>query len=458
MKYQTTFSEPSRFAAQMEWTLANRFRVCRHLWAYVESAGQFAPDNEPMDILMPNFHHYRTKGTLDTNATVVNQASELNPTFFYSSFGPEEDGYGPAFVYQLYPMNGFHLAEYFSREGNNNIITAVQTAKTQLRAWGQSFASRINSRDSGDRCTLRFFAGDPLALCRSLSFISEGNSPDVSSPNHTSSWTYHTASFDGGDYPTNAPTAFNVIDTSNLLNHIGLLNILIACPLLLTETRYSTLYTEAVTSASSGADAIVKELFTGVDVASMLFGVIPASFVSAFTSYSNFADVTMVEALQSANLNTPDAHQRIAWKKTSLAFDKHTTPATAFRTFVEPLMPARLLVGMYRNMIRDHQKPPGSSKSTWKKANDEAGARAPHYHQDSLVALLTCARRRRLTEDWGKCIQALLEMLHSKEKGSSSQESYQELIGRLSMQGFPMDGKYIRHVPLTARRGGPLAD
>ncbi|KAL1621054.1 hypothetical protein SLS56_009359 [Neofusicoccum ribis] len=132
------------------------------------------------------------------------------------------------------PTLGFHLATAYaplaaSSPLNPNLAKAhgpepaVKAARQQFAAWCSAF------RQCSAHFTLRFFVGEALTLCHVLQQkLTAGDE----------SWTQWSRGpympdpliLDGDDYRSGqAPLAFNVIDTSNLVDHFGSINLLLAC-------------------------------------------------------------------------------------------------------------------------------------------------------------------------------------------------------------------------------------
>lgn len=76
-----------------------------------------------------------------------------------------------------------------------------------------------------------------------------------------------------------------------------------------------------------------------------------------------------------------------------------------------------------------------SSESAIKKALDERHL-ITRYHRDTLVAIMACAKRRSLTKDWAQVMEAMLHLLHSKDRLMMWSNFYQELCGRLCLRGL----------------------
>ncbi len=77
---------------------------------------------------------------------------------------------------------------------------------------------------------------------------------------------------DGEDYASNgnAPLLFNVIDTSNLLDHFGAINILVAASPLLENSISATLYTGALVKKQEDLKALVAPRYSSIVFCSLL--------------------------------------------------------------------------------------------------------------------------------------------------------------------------------------------
>jgi hypothetical protein len=70
---------------------------------------------------------------------------------------------------------------------------------------------------------------------------------------------------DGEDYGTagKAPLLFNVIDTSNLTDYVGAINLLVATAPLLQRSPSATLYTESLVKQAKDHKAFIDGLLCG---------------------------------------------------------------------------------------------------------------------------------------------------------------------------------------------------
>ncbi|KAK4125785.1 hypothetical protein N657DRAFT_631994 [Parathielavia appendiculata] len=117
----------------------------------------------------------------------------------------------------------------------------VAAARAESRTWSNTFRTRRQ-----EYLTLGFFAGDALSLCHALQHrrVTATTVFWYRSRHNTMDPLMLTVD----DYGTEgtAPVSFNVIDTSNLLDHLRELNLLLATSPLLKNDAYASLYTETL--------------------------------------------------------------------------------------------------------------------------------------------------------------------------------------------------------------------
>jgi hypothetical protein len=174
--------------------------------------------------------------------------------------------------YGINPTVGFHLASAYARLSNDSPLAApgasgsgssmtpkvIQASLEQLRIWCNSF------RSNADRIMIRYAHSDAIAFCCVLQHRLEHGDTDTSYW-YRSPWSYTPLILDSPDYGKDgtAPIAFNVIDTSNLLDHLGTLNVLTACAPLLLRLPTSTLRTEMLVPPEGNIADSMKRLLSG---------------------------------------------------------------------------------------------------------------------------------------------------------------------------------------------------
>jgi hypothetical protein len=102
---------------------------------------------------------------------------------------------------------------------------------------------------------------------------------------------YEPLILDSEDYSLegSAPTVFDVIDTSNLLDHLGALNILAACAPLLAPGSNSAISTEILVSRDENVETYAKSLLCGdLSTVSLLFALKPVQYWTNTTTFSTY--------------------------------------------------------------------------------------------------------------------------------------------------------------------------
>ena len=172
--------------------------------------------------------------------------------------------------YALDPTLGFHLALPYlpledgsnSRQANSKRAGSVDsdriymTCFLQFKQWCLAFRNLFVC----DRIKIYSFAGDMLDLCRA---ITESRSSNLDSCRVTGNFSLKPIHLLPG-----MPLEYDVIDTSNISDSIGLLNVLLACRGLLSKGLHSTISTDLlnlVSKTCDNRDLLLREILR-VDV------------------------------------------------------------------------------------------------------------------------------------------------------------------------------------------------
>jgi hypothetical protein len=250
---------------------------------------------------------YWAKGVTFSSPQEVANATILNPTFVYSRAGE-----GCSVHYATDPLSPFHLANLFgNKKGTITVSDLVGAATAQFNDWCSAF-HRSASPNAAKPPVVRFFLGDAIAGCNALHAFATTGTLSLGVP--VSQWHTQLIQLNKDEYVSgHAPATFNVIDTSNLNDHIGLLNVLIASvPLLSAFTPSSVLYTESL--LFKGQDAtkeFTERLYTNLTVMGLLIGICPADYLSGFATRSNIHELTIHMATQGKG---SQFHQVTTWK------------------------------------------------------------------------------------------------------------------------------------------------
>ena len=301
--------------------------------------------------------HYRHAGVTSMQTKDVKLARYINPTFAYSFMGE-----GCAVHYETQPLAAFHLAAapldpkgdaLDSSTGRANAAVLLQFAQSQFATWCATFKHIVQDVDSA--LVLRFYIGDALSFCRALRHVRLTSS--ISTSLASSWWRGSTLKLDGGDYTpesdTPAPLMFNVIDTSNLMDHVGPANLLLVTEPLLTSNTFATLYTESLAVASRKAIKTFDDYLCGdLTTVSLFLDLTPTTFLTKFTTMSSGYEIMMSHILNSASDGEQRLQQRLAWKRPSTLMSGRNGSSLV----AEPRSLGRFLLSVYLKMFA-HESP-----------------------------------------------------------------------------------------------------
>ena len=393
----------------------------------MRSAGPLAP--VMMNAGIAQFNRFWESGVTDDGIHDMKSAKHVNPTFAFSMSGDKVSVH-----YGTDPILGFHLEESLASSGctlsDENTAIAfkmVQTARHQFDAWCNAVIGRIqHTGASSASLVVRMYAGEALAFCQALHSV---GSSQPHTPSFVASWKRSVVQLDKTAYglhaPSPAPISFNVIETSNLIDHVGLLNLLTVAVPLLRNLTSSTLYTEALLPpGESAAKGILTYMCGDPSTIALLLGIIPSSYTSHFTARSN-----MSEALMHAAVDSPSQyHERLAWKP----IDRTYVGDPSLKKFVRfaPEQLAKTLFEIYLQMFSD--------EDTSKRLAMTLQFSSILHHTRGSFALLLAHIRNRVQCDWDEVIRILEELVLEDRTLVSGSNFHQELACQLHLAGFTM--------------------
>lgn len=248
----------------------------------------------------------------------LNGKGEVNPMFAVSSAASRDF----AVHYGAEPLLGFRLPEAFHQKvpeqrggTSEQAKRAVAIAKSQFKAWCECFTKYV----SNDRVQVSFFCGEALALSHDLQLaITLNQKPGHVTRTYVKPWSACPLLLDGyvslnatRDLPYDL---FDVIDTSNLGDHVGFINILSATTPLLRRNASSVVYTESLLMASEDISASLSTVL-GSDVAtfSMLIGLAPSGLLTGVT-LDAVGNETALFTLMQGDDSQKQYRMRVSWK------------------------------------------------------------------------------------------------------------------------------------------------
>ncbi|TFK74173.1 hypothetical protein BDN72DRAFT_103167 [Pluteus cervinus] len=387
----------------------------------------------------------------------------LNPTLAFSSTRPQEWPLLPGSD----PLMSFHLATAFAGiEGeptngacraNTKMEVLAKTVRKEFSDWCTSFSS--HARRAPGSIIVRFVVAEALAFCQALHYCASTGS--LRSGQFVSLWSAQELVLDPDGYGPmasgSAPTAFNVIDSSDLMNDMGLLNILIcASPLLETEP-YSALFTEALFSIAgdgTGGTALPSRTLTDPSVTALLFGLTPTSFVTKISTQENVHEIA-ANLILGAPKGFDYYHERLVWKFVYSGDQGALRDVEDLnqRIVVDPKQLAETLFGIYQNMFQPENPPSRSGVPTQRGL---PGMSEAEYARTSMASLARIARDRTST-DWTAAIEHFLDLTIEDKSVCVGHSYYQELLCQLSARGLYTTDIWKHLSTEKVRPTGPFA-
>ena len=267
------------------------------------------------------FDSYRTfwkTGTIFLDGKRLAAATMLNPTFVYSLGGE-----GCNVHYGTDPLVPFHFAALFGNTKSSVTMPQIlKAANEEFQGWCEAYFKSLSSNAPP---VVRFFVGEATAVCGALkAFDSSGV---TSSGIPVQQWKTQLIQLNKDEYRSSvsnsstvsAPTNFNIIHTSNLEDHMGLLNVLTSSIPVLSPSPNSVIYTESLLFLGQNATKeFTEQLHVDLTVFGLLVGLAPVDYLCGFTSRSNTHELLRHNAMRKElkkEQNISQFHQVTTWKR-----------------------------------------------------------------------------------------------------------------------------------------------
>ncbi|KIW31445.1 uncharacterized protein PV07_03095 [Cladophialophora immunda] len=352
---------------------------------------------EHMGSLLPG---YWVTGLTDHDAKLIATSTCLNPTF--------STMHELSLVYaSMEPLQSFHLATAYAPLKKDSpfipnsrtlprLNPLAQAATRQFQTWAETF------RRAKNRLTIRFTSSDALAFCHVLQHHAVRHNSQGAFQ-YRDRLRYEQLVLDPVEYRSRLPAEnmFDVIDTSNLVDHWGSLNILAACRPLLKPGTTSTIYMELLQLRDESLEPYSKGLLCGdVVTVSLLFGLNPIQFWTNTTTFSSHPE-TMARSMAEPGTGG-QARFIMVWKNANMLGVKF-----------DPDHLARFVYSMYLRMF-EHEKPTTQSS---KAANRLARIQFPQYTRAGLAVILSLIKDANFVD-----FTVFLERLHACLSSGLAQE------------------------------------
>ncbi|KAG2754012.1 hypothetical protein P692DRAFT_20828095 [Suillus brevipes Sb2] len=453
---KTTTCSPSE-AKAFQSAYAADVKASRAKFKSVYTAGRAAGPLSMYALKIAGDHYniYWETGICSAVPKRPSEVSYPNATLAYSMAGDKF-----AVHYGTDPLACFHLAEAFAPAVGSarhpekvTLKDVISVCKTQFSLWCTSVSKVLRSQGSSSPSPfiIRCFVGDALSLCQALDYSHITKSTSTLFP--LAPWKTACIILDPSAYGTGtqspAPTMFNVIDTSNLLDHVGVLNILAVTFPILQRTPCATLYTEGLSGSSPG-DTLPRQLCGDIATIGLLLGLIPVSFVSQFTNRSNMHELILQTKKEG---NRTQNHERLAWKLLGCA-EKLLTDLDC-TIGIAPEQLAGAFFNIYLNMFA-HENAAQKLSIVKQSPNPITFFAVIHYHRRSFVEILGVIKRRMVT-DWDSTMNMLQDKIKNDKTLQIGMNYYQDLCCQLHLLGiFDVDWVSLQMVQEVHRVKRPF--
>ncbi|KAI1339893.1 MYND finger [Xylariaceae sp. FL0016] len=337
------------------------------------------------------------------------------------------------------PVLGFHLATAYAKLAPSSPLRpglqsegmqrVVEAARVQFNEWTDAF-----KKLHGGKLIIRFAVADALGfghvLQRSTSGVPEANlfrSQLSSSQLRLDPEAYG----EGGS----APSRFDVIDTTNLIDHLAALNLFSAAGPLLKDSAKSTLYMESLVKSSKTRKDQLDTLLRGnTPTISLLVGLAPVEYWTNATTISS-SDELMLNAAVSPHNEILQSHQRLAWK-----LQKHFMPQSGM---AKPLSVkaddlARTICNVYNQMFEHEDGMSLVNLSMEEMTQKMRNTAYPAFHRGSFSIFMKLVQTNVIT-DWPKFWELFLKLIQQNTFGvadGSVRQYAHELAVQLHMHGL----------------------
>ncbi|PCH40852.1 hypothetical protein WOLCODRAFT_117801 [Wolfiporia cocos MD-104 SS10] len=383
------------------------------------------------------FNQYQKTGVTFTDAEEIAAAKLLNPTFAYSLHGE-----GCSVHYGTDPLIPFHLAPVFGNaHGTVSVENVVTAAREQFRDWCGVFQTSVTSPAAAIP-VIRFIVAEATALCKAFSQYATAGTLESGIP--VTQWTTQSIRLDSREYQSGgAPVRFNVVDASNLDDHIGLLNVLLAsAPLLSLSAPSDVLYTESLLVKGEDATKEFKEkLCADITVMSLLTGLCPVDYLSGFSSRSNTHELVLHTVIQKMSSSQPKSlqfHQVTTWKPPSCGDATAPQARLSLRPPVFELSQlGTFLYDTYHQLFDEQDAIPVGTVDQSIFLRAFAVSNLFHYIRESFVLLLKLVLDRlQLSHDqWLVVMSRFVSLCNEDRSRSLESGNRQDLFSQLYYHG-----------------------
>ncbi|KAL7766143.1 hypothetical protein ACKLNR_004059 [Fusarium oxysporum f. sp. zingiberi] len=373
------------------------------------------------------------------NGTVTpRQAKDKLPNPLLASLLSEND----ILHYASDPVLGFHLATAYAAllEGSplepkirGKEFVASAAAKTQFNEWISAFKSLQSN------IVIRFAVADALTLCHSFQAAHTTAKP---ANLYRRTWDPRPLVLDPKDYGKggSGPSAFDMIDTSNLCDHIGALNILFAAGPLLKDEPWASLFTELLIRPEGDQKNALDKILSGhAPTISLLLGFSPVQYWTNAKVESHVDEIFL--GLMNEAKGETQTRNRLAWKRDN----QFSGQARHGKLHIDSKQLIKLLSPLYDYMFEAEN----ISQSNVGQRSNTYG----HFIRTSFATMLKIVMARVAT-DWPSMFSALIDSIAQDHRFLLASNGMQDLCLQLHLLGVNTEPWIIQESRSLPQNGG----
>ncbi|KAM0427255.1 hypothetical protein ACHAPT_007685 [Fusarium lateritium] len=325
------------------------------------------------------------------------------------------------------PILGFHLATGYAPLAESSPLKpqksvegfqATAAARTQFNEWTAAFKSTFKKN-----AVIRFAIADALTLCHSLqTAAATGKSANL----YRRVWDARPLTLDAKEYGKggSGPTSFDMIDTSNLSDHIGALNLLIAAGPLLKDEPWASLFTELLIKRQGTLQKAFEQLICGhAPTISLLLGFSPVQYWTNAKAESH-VDEIFLGLMNKGAKKESQVRSRLAWKRDS----QFSGQVRHGKLHIEVKQLVRLLSPLYDYMFE------AENISKALEVAEDRISTYTHFIRTSFAAFLKVVMNRVAT-DWPTMCSTLVDTIAQDHRFLLASNGMQDLCLQLHLHG-----------------------
>jgi hypothetical protein len=381
------------------------------------------------------YFQYQRTGTTFGSQAQAQSATRTNPTFVYGLGGETFSPHRSTF-----PLQTFHLFSAFApttagekSEDKSLDHPIVAEVRRQFVSWCSAFKSEImQSR----HFVLRYCVSEALSFCQALAL--HRTHPSKTGSIAYTQWTMKTLDLDG----CVGPTSFDVIDTSNLMDHLGAVNIVLASEPLLRMEATSTLYTESIIPFGMDPIASLTESMYGdLSTMAILLGLAPRALLSGCSTQS-----TVHEVLWSGKTDGR-IQERFAWCRPTGS----TSPVSGRALKFNPCELGQMMFRLYDKLLPE-ERPANVLRSFGK-----AFGIAHHNRHTVVLAIRSIKSHVTITDtEWQEAMKVFHDSVVLDRDRSVGMMWFQDLFLQLHLHGLYSTPIHTRSWAAAAKVENPV--